>query len=332
MDLMRRPAGGQVGAAPRPAAAALHQRATPAAHVIDLSKSSHAMAHEVPAGHIAATTHTPHHTPAAPPKSTVHERHLARFTDKIERAREHGRSEHITKFGQLDPHKMYDKLGHPTLQALLATSTATSAPAPHPAPEHHAVIAPAPAEMPHLTATQHAAMTQLARPEPAPAPAAGPSWNKPLPTNTGTGRVLTSVAVVAIMAGYIWLQNYPKLALQSANSRSGLSASLPGYLPSSYSLARTESDPGRVSLRFSSPSAPEALTINQQRTSWDSSSLLDNYVAKHADSYATFHEQGLTIYVFGNNEATWVNHGVWYSVAGAARLSREQLLKIVYSL
>jgi hypothetical protein len=253
---------------------------------------------------------------------------MARFTDKIERAREHGRSEHITKFGQPDPHKMYDKLGHPSLEALLSSSTTTAAPAPHPAPEHHALAAaPAPAEMPHLTATQHAAMAKLAQ------PASGQgTWNKPLPTNTGTGRALTVVAVVAIMAGYVWLQNYPKLALKSANSRSGLSASLPGYLPSSYSLARTESDPGRVSLRFSSPSVPDTLTINQQRTSWDSSSLLDNYVAKNADSYATFHDQGLTIYVFGNNEATWVNHGVWYSVAGAARLSREQLLKIVYSL
>lgn len=42
--------------------------------------------------------------------------------------------------------------------------------------------------------------------------------------------------------------------------------------------------------------------------------------------------QGLTIYLFNNNRATWVNKGIWFSIEGADRLSREQILKMVYSL
>ena len=139
-------------------------------------------------------------------------------------------------------------------------------------------------------------------------------------------------AAVVIMAGYVWLQNYPKLAIQTANSKAGVTASLPAYIPSSYNLDRTDTAPGLVTLNFSSPSSPETLKIAQHRTSWDSTSLLDNFVVKNTDDYASVQGQGLTVYLFNNNEATWVNHGIWYSIEGASRLSREQILKIAYSL
>jgi hypothetical protein len=145
-------------------------------------------------------------------------------------------------------------------------------------------------------------------------------------------RTLTTLAAIVIMAGYIWFQNYPKLAIESAGNRAGIAATLPTYLPSSYTLSRTDTSPGLVMLSFNSPSLPDTLKISQHRTSWDSSSLLDNFVAKQTDDYAAVQDQGLTIYLFNNNKATWVNHGVWYSIEGAARLSREQVLNIAYSL
>jgi hypothetical protein len=134
------------------------------------------------------------------------------------------------------------------------------------------------------------------------------------------------------MGGYIWLHNYPKLALQNASNQAGVSASLPGFLPSSYNLATTSTAPGLVTLSFTSPSLPDVLKIAQHRTTWDSSSLLDNVVAKQADDYSAVHGQGLTIYLFGQNQAAWVNHGIWYSIEGASKLSREQILRIAYSL
>jgi hypothetical protein len=94
----------------------------------------------------------------------------------------------------------------------------------------------------------------------------------------------------------------------------------------------TETTPGLVTLSFNSPSATETLKIAQAKTDWDSSSLLDNFIIKNTDDYTTVQGQGLTIYLWGNNQAAWVNHGVRYSIEGAARLSREQILKIAYSL
>lgn len=169
--------------------------------------------------------------------------------------------------------------------------------------------------------------------EPAPNPHSTASKPKRrLAITPAHGRVLATVTAVAIMAGYVWLHNYPKLALQAANGRAGLSASLPAYMPSSYNLAHTDTGPGLVSLTFESPATIDKLKIDQTRTDWDSSSLLENYVVKNSDDYTTVQGQGLTIFVFGQNQATWVNRGIWYSIQGATKLSREQVLKIAYSL
>jgi hypothetical protein len=272
-----------------------------------------------PAPATASIQHAAVRTPAQPPAATTHERHIARFTDRFDHAKKFDRSPHINKFA--------DSFGNPTLETLVHP-----APAPTPAP-----AAPIP-ELPRLTTTQHEAMTKLVQPAPAPTPAPAvtsttkPSWRPSLKLSPPPKRVLTTAAAIAILSGYIWLQNYPKLALQSASNQAGLNASLPGYLPSSYNLANTQTRPGLVTLNFRSPSAGEILQIRQSRTAWDSHSLLDNYVTKQTDDYSTIHGQGLTIYVFGQNQAAWVNHGIWYSIKGATRLSREQILKIAYSL
>jgi hypothetical protein len=309
---------------PKPATD-LHSRIKPA-HTLDLRPSAPVQ---------QAVAHTTNHQPAAPPKSTVHERNMARFNDRFHHARGYERSPHVSRFGQPDPHKLFDKNGRPTLHALEhpqevtafhnQLETSTHSPAAAPAPEHHQVMAttrPAP-QMPHAVATQHTAMARLVQPATPPA--------KPV-RSLMTSRFLTTAAAIAIMAGYVWLHNYPKLALQSAGARAGVSASLPGYIPSSYNLSRTDTNPGLVTLHFTSPSAPEPLVIKQHRTTWDTSSLLDNYVTKQADSYSTVQEQGLTIYVYGANKATWVNHGIWFSIDGSQRLSRDQILKMAYSL
>lgn len=158
------------------------------------------------------------------------------------------------------------------------------------------------------------------------------AWRPNLKLTPNSSRALTTAAAVTIMGGYIWLQNYPKFALQNASNQAGLTATLPSYIPSSYTLAHTDTSPGLVTLNFASPTTSSLLKIAQTRTAWDSSSLLDNYVIKHTDDYTTIQGQGLTIYLFNNNQAAWVNHGIWYSIEGATRLSREQILKIAYSL
>ena len=89
---------------------------------------------------------------------------------------------------------------------------------------------------------------------------------------------------------------------------------------------------GEVTLRFTSNSGPGEYTIVQSRSSWDSSAVLDNVVKKSAgDNYVTTQERGLTIYSYENN-ATWVNGGILYTIESDAPLSGEQIRHIATSL
>lgn len=138
---------------------------------------------------------------------------------------------------------------------------------------------------------------------------------------------------IAIMVGYVWFQNVPKLELHSASSKAGFALTLPAYLPSSYSLnGPVEATHGFAKISFKSPSIQNPLNITQQLTTWDSSSLRDNVIAAKSNDFTSVQGQGLTIYIWGKTQAAWVNHGIWYGIEGAGQLSREQILKIAYSL
>lgn len=331
------------------AATSLHSRTTtPSGHrVLDLRQAAgnhdHAPAahpHSLAEARTAAIADQPavvatHEAATTVPKITAHRDKVAHHQERFERAKGISRSQHIAKFG----HHLTDET--PTevttdVSALPANPATESfsrfedrfadnfAPSPEPAAQPET-------ELPAHVATHHEAMRRLA-----PAPHASANTNA---ANTWrnlngprTSQVMAITAIIAIMGGYIWLQNYPKLAIKSASQQAGLQASLPGYVPSSYSLANTDTQPGLITFSFKSPSQSETLAIQQKRTAWDSSSLLDNYIAKETSNYSAVEGQGLTIYLYGQNQAAWINHGVLYQISGAGRLSRDQVLKIAYSL
>jgi hypothetical protein len=199
-----------------------------------------------------------------------------------------------------------------------APASAEPTPPPPPAPAQ----IPTSGSLPPAVATQVDAMAKMVQSQAQQPAAVGP---KP-------ASVAALALTVALLGGYIWMKNYPNMALKVAASKAGVEAALPAYLPSSYNLDGPISyAPGQVSVKFTAPGG-EPLTITQKRTNWDSQSLLENYVLKVSDEYLTVESQGLTIYFYDQNQATWVNRGVWYTLEGDTRLSREQLLKIIDSL
>ena len=180
-------------------------------------------------------------------------------------------------------------------------------------------------ELPAHVETHHRAMSALAHPNSTKHARESPLRN--------IGRLASAGTAIAIMAGYVWLQNLPKLELHSASSKAGFALTLPAYLPSSYSLnGPVEASRGSATISFKSPSNQSPLKITQQVTTWDSSSLRDNAVAVKSSDFTSVQGQGLTIYLWGKTQAAWVNHGILYGIEGAGQLSREQILKIAYSL
>jgi len=317
LSTRRRPVVSARRPAPK-AAAHLHERAAANHHVIDLRNAAPAAAalppQTAPEPVITGLT-THHHRPRAGSTPEVESHHPitteAGVQTRLTQAKQVMRSPAIGRFA--------------------------GARLPDPAPTAETTPPEPPATLPPQTVTQHIAMTRL-EPLPPVEPVTAHKSHKP---HTGGGRLefsphhrrlaATATAVV-LMGGYIWLNNYPKLAIQTADSKAGIAATMPNFIPSSYTLARTNTSPGEITLKFTSPSATQALTIAQSRTNWDANSLLDNYVSEASDDYAAINGQGLTIYLFGDDNATWVNHGLWYQIEGASQLSRDQILKIAYSL
>lgn len=145
--------------------------------------------------------------------------------------------------------------------------------------------------------------------------------------------IVTAIFAVLIIGAYLTYVNIPSISVGFAASQAGIDATYPQYKPDGYHLSQpvTYSD-GTVTLKFHSNSDDSEYSVIQTRSSWDSSAVLTNIVKKAAgDNYITTQESGLTIYSYDNN-ATWVNGGILYTIESNAPLSGEQIRHIATSL
>lgn len=145
--------------------------------------------------------------------------------------------------------------------------------------------------------------------------------------------IASASLALLLLGGYFTYLNMPSLSVRVAAAQAGLEASYPEYKPDGYKLtgpiAYTE---GQVSMKFAANAGPQNYTIDQAKSSWDSSAVLDNYVKKKAgENYIIYNERGLTIYTFDGN-AAWVNGGILYTISGDAPLSSDQIRRIATSM
>lgn len=152
----------------------------------------------------------------------------------------------------------------------------------------------------------------------------------------GTGKrfVLALGCAAACVAAVIYCvsSNMPDISVRVAAMQTGVEASYPSYIPRDFSLEGINSENGKITLSFVGPDNAK-FTLIEEKSSWDSTALLRNYVEPTwHESYTTTHEQGITIYINGSN-AAWVNGGVLYKINSANNtLTKKQLRNIVTSM
>ena len=143
-----------------------------------------------------------------------------------------------------------------------------------------------------------------------------------------------SMAVVSLaLLGYLVNVNMPNISVRVAAMHSGIEKAYPSYVPSSYRLdGLVKEENGRITMGFKDDNGKK-FTLMEEKSSWDSSAVLSNYVMKNwGASYSVAKGQGLTIYVSGSN-AAWVNGGVFYVIQdGDNALSSSDLHDIAVSL
>lgn len=145
--------------------------------------------------------------------------------------------------------------------------------------------------------------------------------------------IVTASLALVLLGGYFTYLNMPSLSVRVAAAQAGINAGYPSYQPDGYGLSGLIGySAGQVKMKFAANGGPQAYTITQTKSSWDSTAVLDNYITPRAGvSYIPYTERGLTIYTYGNN-AAWVNGGILYTIEGNAPLSSEQIRHIATSL
>jgi len=128
-------------------------------------------------------------------------------------------------------------------------------------------------------------------------------------------------------------EKLPILSVKLAAARTHVNASIPSYQPQGYQIsAPAKISSGAVVIAFKSQVAGSGYEITEQSSNLTSSNIAQSAVPQGAQ-VQTSHVDGNTVYIFGqNNDATWVNNGVMYTIKDHSKLSSDQIIKIVHSL
>lgn len=144
---------------------------------------------------------------------------------------------------------------------------------------------------------------------------------------------LTSAACVAAL-GYLVHLNIPDISVKVAALQTGIEASYPSYVPRGFQLSSVFTDQdNRIIMEFTGENNTK-FTISEEKSAWDSTALLNNYVKQAwADAYTVVREQGISIYIANSGSAAWVNGGILYRIdVENGTLTKKQIKNIVTSL
>ena len=144
--------------------------------------------------------------------------------------------------------------------------------------------------------------------------------------------LICSGATVAALVAFVHF-SIPDLSVRVAAIQTGIEATYPTFVPRNYNLGSVTSDKdGVILMHFDGPEGA-SFTLSEEKSTWDSTALLNNYVKKtYPSDFTTLREQGITIYVRGE-KASWVNGGLLYKIESTGKyLTKEQIRNIATSL
>lgn len=156
------------------------------------------------------------------------------------------------------------------------------------------------------------------------------------PKRSGTlkriGSIAASTLAIFLIVSFVAYMNATSLQMRLASSRAGISASLPAWQPDGFKVGNFSYSPGTVTISFRDNTTSKGFNLAQTASSWDSSTLLSDYVLPNNDTYNTVQSDGTTIYTYGNNNASWVNGGIWYKLTTDGTLSTSQIVRLATSM
>jgi len=143
-------------------------------------------------------------------------------------------------------------------------------------------------------------------------------------------------AAVLLIGSFFAYQNIPNLSVRYAGVKAGVTAKLPGYHPTAFTVSNNvQYSPGQVAVQYSSNTDDRSYVVTQKKTDWTNNELesfMTTQGGKTPQSYASGEK---TIYIQSEGDkitASTVEDGVLKNVAGNASLNTDQVIKIVSSM
>lgn len=155
-------------------------------------------------------------------------------------------------------------------------------------------------------------------------------WNR-LKRAPRLATIGSATLIVLLLGGFFAWQNIPQVSMRVAATKAHVNAQVPSYTPPGFSLkAPIKATNGSVTMQFKADADnSRTFSITQKNSTMDSKSLADTTPNKTS----TGQVDGNTVIIYGDKgDATWVNHGIQYTVKDAAQLNTDQLLKIANGL
>lgn len=144
--------------------------------------------------------------------------------------------------------------------------------------------------------------------------------------------IITAIISLLVIAGYIVYLYLPSFSVRIASMQAGIKATYPEYRPEGYKInGPVTHKNNEVTINFHATNGSAKFSINQSKSSLDSSAVKLMAEKASKGQINTTSERGLTIFSYGNN-AMWVNGGILFSITGDAPLSSDQVRRIATSL
>ena len=142
---------------------------------------------------------------------------------------------------------------------------------------------------------------------------------------------LATVFALLLLAGFISYQRVPDVAIRVAASKAGFNAAVPDNVVAGYSYSGPmKVENNSITINYLNKQSQQ-YSVTQEPTSWNSDSLLSKYVKSTNLPFQTYYDNELTVYIYENNNATWIKDGVWFVLKSDGSLTKEQLLSIASS-
>ena len=151
------------------------------------------------------------------------------------------------------------------------------------------------------------------------------------PVHHRLSTVLAASLAVLLIAGFVAYSQRAAITLRFANAKAGFQAQLPNWTPSGFGVSKFTYAPGSVAVDYSRSGTSRHYTFSQSTSKFNSDDVLKT-ITPHNTTYQTLQNGGRTIYIFGNNNAAWVDRGKLYKITSDGNLSTSDILAIATSV